>query len=159
APTGLGAAIGAAPAGFTLPSGPWPEVRTYLVPLSAPRRANVALTDASLAPAEAGGALAVSALSFGGGAGDLAVDVHDLADQSELGGGFVSLPDRGEGSTLLPLSKMPAEGGAATIPDDALALDNRRVFAAGRAGTLRVLVREDGPPSAVAIALGAGSPA
>jgi len=33
------------------------------------------------------------------------------------------------------------------------------VFAAGRAGTLRALLREDGPPSALRLALEAGSPA
>jgi hypothetical protein len=50
-------------------------------------------------------------------------------------------------------------GGAARIPDDALALDNLRWFAAGRAGSLHVLLREDGDPSALALALSAGSPA
>ena len=54
---------------------------------------------------------------------------------------------------------MPDEGGVASIPDDSLALDNRRYFAAGRAGTLRVLLREDGPPTPLRLALEAGAPA
>jgi hypothetical protein len=80
------------------------------------------------------------------------------ADNS-LGRGFVSLGARGDGHTLLPLSRAPETGGEVLLPDDALALDNRCVFAAGRAGTLRVVLREDGPPSPLRFALEAGSPA
>src|SRR5439155_1350939 len=77
----------------------------------------------------------------------------------ELGRGFVNLPAQGEASALLPLARLPEAGGVVRIPDDELPLDNRRVFAAGRAGTLHVLLREDGPPSALQLALAAGSPA
>ena len=38
-------------------------------------------------------------------------------------------------------------------------LDNTRVFAAGRSGTLRILVREDAGPSPLRLALEAGAPA
>lgn len=147
-----------APAALRLPPGPWSRVRAYLVPLAADARGNVALSDAALAPSETGAALSVAALGFGAEPGDLAVEVHDMSDHSDLGRGFLSLPGHGEASTLLPLARLPAEGGEATIPDDALALDNRRVFAAGRAGTMHVLLREDGPPSALRMALEAGSP-
>jgi hypothetical protein len=80
------------------------------------------------------------------------------ADAS-LGRGFVSLGARGEGRALVPLSRSPETGGEVLLPDDALALDNRCVFAAGRAGTLRVVLREDGPASPLRFALEAGSPA
>src|SRR5262249_4295793 len=76
-----------------------------------------------------------------------------------LGRGFVSLGTRGEGQALLPLSRLPETGGEVLLPDDGLGLDNRRVFAAGRAGTLNVVLREDGRPSPLRLALEAGSPA
>ncbi len=146
-------------AGPALPEGPWDRVRTYLVPLAPPQRANVALVDASLAPAESGAALVVSAYAHGAAAGDLAVSVREVGSQAELGRGFLALPERGEATTLLPLARMPEQGGEVLLPEDALALDNRRVFASGRSGTLRVLLREEGPPSPLRIALEAGSPA
>jgi hypothetical protein len=59
----------------------------------------------------------------------------------------------------VPLSRLPEQGGVVNLPDDALALDNRRFFAAGRAGALRVILREDGAPSPLRFALEAGSPA
>ena len=142
---------------FVAPEGPWARTRIYLVPLVPRSRANVALTDAALAPTESGTALAVTGVSFGAQPGDLAVAVADA--KGDLGRGFLNLPERGETATLLPLTRVPDDGGVASIPDDALALDNRRVFAAGRAGTLRVLLREDGPPSPLRLALEAGSPA
>jgi hypothetical protein len=141
------------------PDGPWDKSRVYLVPLVPRSRANAALTDASLAPTESGVALSITAASFGANSGDLAVEARDARTQQPLGRGFVSLPAHGESSTLLPLSTLPDEGGVAVIPDDPLPLDNRRVFASGRAGTLRVLLREDGAPSALRLALEAGSPA
>ena len=60
-----------------------------------------------------------------------------------LARGFVALGARGDSRALVPLAHLPEAGGEVLLPDDALGLDNRRVFAAGRAGTLRVLVRED----------------
>src|SRR5207248_10915527 len=81
------------------------------------------------------------------------------ASSLSLGRGFVSLGARGEGHALLPLARLPEAGGEVLLPDDALGLDNRRVFAAGRAGTLRVVLREDGAPSPLRLALEAGSPA
>ncbi len=152
------AAAGAGPR-VRVPPGPWAQVRAYLVPLAPRGRANVGLTDAALAPAENGVALSVGAASFGARAGDLAVEVRDPRTHDELGRGFLNLPERGESATLLPLSRLPEAGGEVTIPDDPLPLDNRRVFAAGRSGTLRVLVREDAAPSALRLALEAGSPA
>jgi len=137
------------PARFDAPAGPWGQARVYLVPLVPRSRANAGLTDASLAPSETGSALSVTAASLGAPAGDLAVEVRDVQTADALGRGFVDLPAQGEGNALLPLSRLPELGGVVTIPDDALPLDNRRVFAAGRAGTLRVLLREDGPPSAL----------
>jgi aerotolerance regulator-like protein/VWA domain-containing protein len=148
----------AAAAPVTLPAGPWDRARTYLMPLAPASHANVALTEATLAPADAGTALAVGALAFEARAGDLAVEVRDAAG-AELGRGFLPVAERGEASALLPLARLPELGGAASIPDDALALDNRRVFAAGRSGSLRVLLREGGGPSPLRIALEAGSPA
>jgi Aerotolerance regulator N-terminal/von Willebrand factor type A domain len=141
------------------PAGPWAQARVYLMPLAPRSRANAALTDASLAPTENGVALSVSAASFGARAGDLAVEVLDARSRQPLGRGFVSLPAQGEGATLLPLSRLPEEGGEAVLPDDPLPLDNHRTFAAGKSGTLRVLLREDGAPSALRLALEAGSPA
>ena len=157
---GFPAPAGGAPGTFTAaPAGPWAQARVYLVPLAPRSRANVALTDAALAPTESGLALTVSATSFGADPGDLAVEAHDVRTHDELARGFLGLPARGATSTLLPLARVPDEGGAVTIPDDPLPLDNRRVFAAGRSGTLRVVLREDGPPSALRLALEAGSPA
>ena len=129
------------------------------MPLVPRSRANVALTDAALAPTESGLALTVSAVSFGADPGDLAVEARDVRTHDELARGFLGLPARGAASTLLPLARVPDEGGVVTIPDDVLPLDDRRVFAAGRSGTLRVVLREDGPPSALRLALEAGSPA
>ena len=150
-------------AGFTgpvaLPPGPWRDTRAYLVPLAPRARANVALTDAMLAPGETEAALSVTAAAFTAASGDRAVEVTDAGSGDVLGRGFVPVAGSGEASALLPLARVPAQGGIATLPDDALPLDNRRVFAAGRSGTLRVVVREDGPPSPVQLALAAGAPA
>ncbi|MEQ1832126.1 MAG: BatA domain-containing protein, partial [Candidatus Eisenbacteria bacterium] len=161
--------------GFALPPGPWDAARVYLVPLEPRSRANAALTNAGLAPAADPGAppaLEVDAQSFdavsGTSAQDFALEARELtpggaasdpSGNSSLGRGFVSLAARGEGRALVPLSRLPAAGGEVLLPDDALGLDNRRVFAAGRAGLLRVLLREDGPPSPLRFALEAGSPA
>lgn len=160
----LPGAPGETPAGgepaITLPDGPWGQCRTYLLPLSPQPRTNAGLVDATPAPAESGAAaLSIAARAYGLPAGDLAVAVREEAGGAELGRGFVALPAQGEASTLIPLTHMPDPGGEATIPDDALALDNRRVFASGRSGTLRVLLREEGAPSPLGLALEAGSPA
>jgi hypothetical protein len=168
------AGFGAGP--DSLPTHAWDGVRVYLIPTPPSSRANAALTDAALAPAENGAALSVTGESFGATAGDLAVSVRaaagaggarpagtaaSAADSAgpEIGRGFLNLPAHGEASTLLPLATLPELGGTARIPDDALALDNARYFAAGRAGTLHVILREDGDPSPLALALAAGSPA
>ena len=140
------------------PQGPWDQTRAYLVPLTPASRANAGLTDAALTPAETGAALSVTASAYGAAAGDLAVEVRALPGGAALGRGFLPMPERGEASTLLPLARLPEQGGEVLLPDDALELDNRRVFAAGRAGTVRVLLREDGP-SALRMALEAGAPA
>ncbi len=141
------------------PDGPWARSRVYLMPLAPVSRANVGLTDASLAPTESGTALTIAGVAHGARAGDLSVEVRDLAADAELGRGYLAIPQDGEAATLLPLARLPERGGVALIPDDALPLDNRRVFAAGTAGTARVLVREDGPASPVRLALEAGAPA
>jgi len=161
--------------GLEAPTGPWATSRVYLVPLAPRSRANAALSSAVLAPSAdpaAPPALEVGAVAFdavpGGGTQDFALEARELpagatpaagGPDPALGRGFVSLASRGEGRTLLPLARLPGVGGEVLLPDDALALDNRRVFAAGRAGTLRALLREDGPPSALRLALEAGSPA
>jgi len=147
------------PASLALPAGPWDRVRTYLVPLATGSRPNVALVDAALAPAEGGAALSVTGRAHDVTPGDLAVAAKEIPGDVELGRGFLAMPGRGEATALLPLGRIPDLGGEATIPDDALALDNRRVFAAGRAGTLRVLLREEGGPSPLRIALETGAPA
>ncbi|NOT34327.1 MAG: VWA domain-containing protein, partial [Candidatus Eisenbacteria bacterium] len=134
------------------------NARIYLVPFATTNRANAALTDASLAPAETGGALEVGAQGFDAQAGDLAVEVQE-SDGSSLGRGFIALPARGSAGTLLPLSRVPAIGARVSIPDDALPLDNQRWVAAGRDGGLRVVLREDGESSPLRLALEAGSPA
>lgn len=144
---------------FVPPAGPWERARVTLVPLEPRTRANAALIGATLAPAENGAALAVDGAAFDASAGDLAIEVHDASGGDVLGRGFVTLPARGEASALLPLARLPEQGGDVRIPDDVLPLDNRRYFAAGRAGTVRVLLREDGAPSALRLALEAGSPA
>jgi len=141
------------------PAGPWDQTRTYLIEMAPRSRANAALSDAALTPTENEVGLAVAATSFGAAAGDLAVEVRETRTSDELGRGFVNLPERGEASSLLPLARVPEEGGVARIPDDALPLDNARTFASGRAGTLRIVLREDGPISPVRLALEAGSPA
>ena len=173
--------------GLERPPGPWANARVYLVPLQPRSRANAALTSAALAPAAdptQPPALEVGAVSYdavsGSAAQDFALEARELSRGSDaaaasgaaapgaappgsrdpsLGRGFVSLGARGEGRALLPLTRSPETGGEVLLPDDALALDNRCVFAAGRAGTLRVIVREDGGPSALRLALEAGSPA
>jgi hypothetical protein len=155
-------ATGFGPGGAAMeraPEGPWARSRVYLMPLVPVSRANVGLTDASLAPTESGTALSITGVAHGARSGDLSVEVRDLAADAELGRGYLAIPQDGEASTLLPLARLPERGGVALIPDDALALDNRRVFAAGPAGAARVLVREDGPASPVRLALEAGSPA
>jgi hypothetical protein len=171
--------------GLERPVGPWTTSRVYLVPLQPRSRANAALTGAALAPsadpsqppALEVGAAAYDAVS-GNVAQDFALEARELSRPGDrgnasgattgdgstsgdpsLGRGFVSLPPRGEGRALLPLTRAPETGGEVLLPDDALALDNRCVFAAGRAGTLRVLVREDDGPSPLRLALEAGSPA
>ena len=141
------------------PPGPWSQARAYLVPLAPLSGANAALTDAVLAPTGNGVALSVTGASFGAPPGDLAVAVRDATSGAELARGFLNLPARGEASALLPLARLPEHGGVVSLPDDALPLDNRRVFAAGRAGTLRVVLREDGQPSPLRLALEAGAPA
>ena len=152
--TGFGSALA-----LSATAGPWARSRVYLMPLAPTSRANVGLTDASLAPTENGTALTIAGVAHGAKAGDLSVAVRDLAPDAELGRGYLSIPQDGEASTLLPLARLPERGGVAIIPDDALPLDNRRVFAAGPAGAARVLVREDGPPSPVRLALEAGGSA
>jgi hypothetical protein len=150
---------GGGPGALVASPGPWALARVYLVPLEPRSRANAALTDAALSPTESGLALTVTGASYGANPGDLAVEAHDVKTHDELARGFLDLPARGETSALLPLARVPEEGGVVTIPDDPLPLDNRRVFAAGRSGTLRVLLREDGPPSPLRLALEAGAPA
>ena len=141
------------------PAGPWDQARIYLVPVPPRSRANVGLTDASLAPSEGDVSLSVTSRSFDAPAGDLAVEALDATTGTAIGRGFLNAPAQGDASTLLPLSRLPAEGGMASLPEDVLPLDNRRYFASGRAGTLRVVLHEDGPPSPLRLALEAGSPA
>ena len=155
--------------GLTLPPGPWENARTYLVPITPRSRANVALTGAGLAPSadSTAPALEVDASAFdavsGTGTQDFALETRELATGDRaiapLGRGFIALGARGDARTLVPLDRVPEHGGEVLLPDDALALDNRWVFASGRAGTLRVLLREDGAPSPLRFALEAGSPA
>jgi len=147
------------PASFTLPTGPWGQVRSYLIPLAPGARPNAALIEAVPAPAGQEAAITVTGRGFETTAGDVAAQVRELPGGADLGRGFIPLPAQGDASTLIPITRLPDPGGEVVIPDDALALDNRRVFAAGRAGTLRVLLREDGPPSPLRMALEAGSPA
>ncbi|HEV2106298.1 MAG TPA: BatA domain-containing protein, partial [Candidatus Eisenbacteria bacterium] len=177
------AAGGAVSEPLRAPPGPWGATRVYLVPLAPRSRANVALARLTPVPAgatsesadsaaEGGLALEVAASAYDaspeGGAAtrDVAVEVRALGEDAGaagadpvLGRGFVSLPARGDGSTLVPLARVPGAGGEVLLPDDALALDNLRVFAAGHAGALHVLLREDGPPSPLRLALAAGAPA
>lgn len=159
---------GAGTADVRLPQGPWANVRAWLVPLAPRSRANAALTDARLEPAADGAALEVRARAFGVTAADFAVEAREVVPPgaagavgaaARLGSGFVSLGANGEAATLLPLARAPEAGGEALLPDDALALDNRRVFASGRAGALHVLLREDGEPSPLRLALEAGGEA
>jgi hypothetical protein len=149
----------AGPGAVAVPDGPWSESRVYLIPLAPRSRANVALSDASLAPSEGGVALSVTAAAHGVTPGDLAVEARDGAGGGELGRGFLNIPATGEATTLLPLAALPAEGGVIEIPSDPLPLDNRRWFAAGRAGTQRIVLRDDAQVSAVRLALEAGAPA
>src|SRR2546428_772980 len=78
-----GAAGVAGPAAWRAPAGPWDRSRVYLMPFTTPHRANVGLTDASLAPSETGAALGVSAVAHGARAGDLSVEVRDAQDDAE----------------------------------------------------------------------------
>jgi len=142
-----------------LPPGPWNDIRTYLVPLSPVRRGNVALVEAALAPAESGAALAVRGAAFGAAPGDRAVAVTEVGSGDELGRGFLPVAESGDADALIPLARLPEQGGRVTLPDDELPLDNVRVFASGRSGTLRVLLRHEGPPTPLVLALAAGSPA
>ncbi len=137
----------------------WNQARVYLLPVSPHARSNVALSDAALSPAEQGTALSVSARAYGSSAGDLSVVARDASGGRELGRGYLALPADGEASALLPLAALPELGGTVEIPDDNLPADNRRAFPAGRAGSARVVVREDGAPSPLRLALSAGAPA
>ena len=150
---------GAAPATPRAPDGPWAQTRIYAVPITPRSAANIGLTDASLAPSESDVSLSVTSRSFNAPAGDLAVEALDAAAGTSIGRGFLNAPAQGDASTLLPLSRLPAEGGVAVLPEDVLPLDNRRFFASGRAGTLRLLLHEDGVASPLRLALEAGSPA
>ncbi len=141
-----------------VPEGPWNESRIYLVPMVPRTRANVGIAAASLAPAEGGVALSVTAAAWGAAPGDLAVVARD-GQGAEIGRGFLDVPESGETSTLLPLASVPDAGGVAEIPADGLALDDRRWFAAGRAGTQHIVLRDDDPASPVRFALEAGAPA
>ena len=168
------------------PEGPWDRARVYLVPLVPRSRANGAVTDVTLSPTESGTALAVEGASFGLAPGDLAVSARealfpgagtgegaggggatdtrtdrasDAATGEVLGRGFLGLPGSGTARTLLPLSRLPANGGSVSIPDDALPLDNTRWFSSGHAATLHVLLRDGGGSPALKLALEAGSPA
>jgi hypothetical protein len=164
---GLGDAE-ASGARFTAPDGPWTTSRIYLVPLAPRSHANAALAGATLTPAPGGIELSLAASGHDVVPGDFAVEARELTAATDdgplqpgerLGSGFVSLPARGDAAALLPLARLPEAGGETLLPDDALALDNRRVFAAGRAGTLHVLLREDGSPSPMRLALEAGGAA
>ena len=137
----------------------WSQARVYLLPVTPRGRANVGLTDAALTPSEQGTALSVTAHAYQSTAGDLTVAAKDAKGGTELGRGYLPMPTDGEATTLLPLSALPAVGGMVEIPDDNLPIDNTRAFTAGRAGSVRVVVREDGPPSPLSLALGAGAPA
>src|SRR5258705_3249956 len=101
------------------PEGPWAQTRVYLVPLPARSHSNVGLTDVSLAPSEGDVSVSVTSRSFDAPAGDLAVEVLDAASGSAIGRGFLNAPAQGDASTLLPLSRLPEQGGVATLPDDA----------------------------------------
>ena len=46
-----------------IPTGPWDQARIYLMPFSPVSRANVGLSDASLAPTESGTALSVAGVA------------------------------------------------------------------------------------------------
>lgn len=142
-----------------VPAGPWDQARVYLVPLRPRNAANVALTEGMLAPGEGGIALAVSAAAWSATPGDLAVDAREAGTGAAIGRGFLDVPASGETSTLLPLATVPADGGVAEIPADVLALDNQRWFAAGRAGTQRIVLRDDAAVSPLRFALEAGAPA
>lgn len=152
---GFTSADGATPP-LDLTGAPWVTSRAYLMPFAPPTTANAALTEVSLAPSEEGGALSVTARALGIPAGDLAVEVHDADGGASLGRGFLPMPERGDGSALVPLTRVPEHGGVAELPADALPLDDRRAFASGRTGRLRVLVREEGGPRPLRLALEAG---
>jgi Mg-chelatase subunit ChlD/catechol 2,3-dioxygenase-like lactoylglutathione lyase family enzyme len=137
----------------------WEHARAYLLPVAPRGRSNVALVDAGLSPAEEGTALAVTARAFSATAGDLTVVARDAAGNAELGRGYLPLPDDGEATAMLPLASLPAVGGTVEIPDDNLPLDNQRAFTAGPAGSARAVVREEGGPSPLSLALAAGAPA
>ncbi len=153
------AAEGGVPDALRLPPGPWERCRVYLMPFTPSSRANVGLSDASLAPTESGTALSVAGIAHGARPGDLSVEVRDLSGDGELGRGYLSIAPQGEAATLLPLARLPELGGVVILPDDALALDNRRVFAAGRSGTVSVLLREEGAATPLRLALEAGGSA
>ncbi|MFI5370501.1 MAG: BatA domain-containing protein [Candidatus Eisenbacteria bacterium] len=152
---GFVTAEGATPP-LELSGAPWIAARAYLMPFAPSATPNAALTDVALAPSEEGGALSVTARALGIPAGDLAVEVRDADGGTSLGRGFLPMPERGDGSTLVPLTRVPEHGGIAELPADALPLDDRRAFASGRTGRLRVLVREEGGPHPLRLALEAG---
>jgi hypothetical protein len=156
---GFAAAEAGADAAVRAPDGPWNEARVYVVPLAPRSRSNVALTEGTLAPGEGSVALSVTAMAYDATPGDLAVDARAAASGEGIGRGFLNLPASGEAATLLPLAAIPEDGGVAEIPADALPLDNRRWFAAGRAGTQRIVLRDDAQGSALRFALEAGAPA
>ena len=146
-------------AALAAPAGPWAQARVYLLPLAPRSRANAALADAALAPAESGlrspcppRRSARARRSRGRGA----------RGRRRRRRARPRLPRPARARRDLDAAAARAHAGTGRggeLPDDALALDNRRAFAAGRAGTLRVVLREDGPPSPLRLALEAGSPA
>jgi len=159
-----------------------PNVRFYVLPVGETQRpGNLALTGArvrggsgfagglSLAQpfgiyqaAASGGAAEVSVRSFGAAPGEVAVGVRDANGSigRELGRAFVTL-GTGEGSALVPLAELPAGGGEAFLPDDALDADNHRWFAGGPGGRTQIGLIDGNPQagSPLSLALAAGQDA
>jgi hypothetical protein len=134
---------------------PPPGLRvTFLAASAVPGPANLAASEARYRPGDPP-SLEVGARAFGAGATDeVPVAVRSLAapgEWREVGRGF--LPLAAGAAHGLVIARAPVTlGGDVTVGGDALALDDRRAFAAGQGGAVRV-----GLVTGEAAAGGAGS--
>ena len=157
-------AAGDAPAASPRPTGPWDAARVYLVPLAPRSRANAALTDAvARARRERRARCGDAAVVRRAPPATLAVEARAFAPSAARRGArprLLSLPASATPATLLPLARVPeARAARRCCPTTRSRSTTAACSPPAAPGTLHVLLREDGPPSPLRLALEAGMPA